>query len=79
MDQALAAERERAGVELEGERARVQTLLAAERDRSAADLEAERLKTQALSAALEEAQAAVAREREAARHATASLLAGRRK
>ena len=40
-----------------------------------ADLEAERLKTQALSAALEEAQAATAREREAARHATASLQA----
>ena len=75
MDQALAAERERAGVELEGERARVQGLVAAERDRSAADLEAERLKTQALSAALEEAQAAAAREREAARHATASLQA----
>jgi hypothetical protein len=49
--------------------------LAAERDRSAADLEAERLKTQALSAALEEAQAATAREREAARLATASLQA----
>jgi hypothetical protein len=75
MDQALAAERERAGVELEGERTRVQALLAAERDRSAADLEAERLKTQALSAALEEAQAATAREREAARLATASLQA----
>jgi len=75
MDQALAAERERAGAELESERARVQGLVAAERDRSAADLEAERLKTQALSAALEEAQAAAAREREAARHATASLQA----
>ncbi len=75
MDQALVAERERAGVELEGERARVQALLAAERDRSAADLEAERLKTQALSAAIEEAQAATAREREAARHATAALQA----
>ncbi len=49
--------------------------LAAERDRSAADLEAERLKTQALSAALEEAQVATARDREAARHATASLEA----
>ena len=75
MDQALAAERERAGVELESERARVQAVLAAERDRSATDLEAERLKTQALSAALEDAQSAVAREREAARHATASLQA----
>ena len=77
MDQALAAERERAGVELEGERTRVQALVAAERDRSAADLEGERLKTLALSAALEEARAAVAREREAAQHATASLQAVR--
>jgi hypothetical protein len=74
MDQALATERERAGAEIEGERERVQTLLAAERDRSTADIEAERLKAQALAAALEEAQAAVSREREAARHAAASLL-----
>jgi hypothetical protein len=74
MDQALTTERERAGAEIEGERERVQTLLAAERDRSTADIEAERLKAQALAAALEEAQAAVSREREAARHAAASLL-----
>ena len=75
MDHAVAAERQRAGAELEGERARVQSLLSAERDRSAAELEAERLKTQALTAALEEAQARVTEEREAARHAAASLLA----
>ena len=49
--------------------------LAAERERAGVELEGERLKTQALSAALEEAQAATAREREAARHATASLQA----
>ena len=47
----------------------------ADRERAGAELEAERLKTQALTAALEEAQATVSQEREAARHAAASLLA----
>jgi hypothetical protein len=74
MAQALATERERAGAEIEGERARVQTLLAAERDRAAADLAVERLKAEDLTEALAEAQAAISRERETARSAAESLL-----
>ncbi len=48
MDQALTAERERADVDLQGERSRVHALIA-ERDHAASDLEAERLKTQTLT------------------------------
>ena len=71
MDQALAAERERADVDLQGERSRVHALIS-ERDHIASDLEAEHLKTQTLSLALEEAQAAATRERESARAAMAA-------
>ena len=71
MDQALAAERERADVDLQGERSRVHALIS-ERDHIASDLEAEHLKTQTLSLALEEAQAAATRDRESVRAAMAA-------
>jgi hypothetical protein len=59
MERGLAAERERAGNEINAERARMHAELTAERDRMAAEIENERLKAQALSTSLEEARLAV--------------------
>jgi hypothetical protein len=59
LQRTLAAERDRAGNELNSERARLLTELGGDRDRMASEVQAERLKAQAISTALEETRLAV--------------------